>query len=181
MIRIVIDPNVIAVLSDPGDFAARHQSQLAFWGFSQRSEGRFERPASTAADVIGKLIILLKKASLDYHLDEGTVRLLEDHQSISRQLNEAVRRGRQFKDATRVESDLADFVAFARKELQRPLKEHQLKAALHLLSVENGANFSVPGSGKTSVVLRLRVAPIPRDGRCHVRRGASVMLRAVEK
>src|SRR4029077_15256012 len=37
--------------------------------------------------------------------------------------------------------------------LPRKLKEHQLKAALHLLGVENGANFSVPGSGKTTVVL----------------------------
>ena len=38
-------------------------------------------------------------------------------------------------------------------EISRKLKEHQLKAAFHLLSVQNGANFSVPGSGKTTVVL----------------------------
>jgi SNF2 family DNA or RNA helicase len=33
------------------------------------------------------------------------------------------------------------------------LKEHQIKAALHLSYIKNGANFSVPGSGKTAVVL----------------------------
>jgi SNF2 family DNA or RNA helicase len=40
-------------------------------------------------------------------------------------------------------------------ELRRDLKEHQVKAALHLLAVRNGANFSVPGSGKTTVVLTI--------------------------
>ena len=33
------------------------------------------------------------------------------------------------------------------------MKEHQVKAALHLCYIKNGANFSVPGSGKTTVVL----------------------------
>jgi SNF2 family DNA or RNA helicase len=42
---------------------------------------------------------------------------------------------------------------FLRRSLARPLKQHQIKAALHLLEAENGANFSVPGSGKTTVVL----------------------------
>jgi len=38
-------------------------------------------------------------------------------------------------------------------DLPRKLKSHQIKAAFHLYSLKNGANFSVPGSGKTSVVL----------------------------
>ena len=37
--------------------------------------------------------------------------------------------------------------------LNRRLKDHQAKALHHLISVQNGANFSVPGSGKTTVVL----------------------------
>ncbi|MCE2440557.1 MAG: DEAD/DEAH box helicase, partial [Candidatus Latescibacteria bacterium] len=45
------------------------------------------------------------------------------------------------------------FYSFLEKPIPRRLKEHQIKAALHLLSVSNGANFSVPGSGKTTVVL----------------------------
>tara|TARA_Y100000310_G_scaffold339001_1_gene430283 strand:+ start:1330 stop:3228 length:1899 start_codon:yes stop_codon:yes gene_type:complete len=35
----------------------------------------------------------------------------------------------------------------------RPLRHHQIKAAKHLYLLKNGANFSVPGAGKTSVVL----------------------------
>jgi SNF2 family DNA or RNA helicase len=36
--------------------------------------------------------------------------------------------------------------------LIRRLKEYQLRGLAHLLEVENGANFSVPGSGKTTVI-----------------------------
>lgn len=37
--------------------------------------------------------------------------------------------------------------------LKRELKKYQIPAVAHLVNIENGANFSVPGSGKTSVVL----------------------------
>ncbi|GAI06383.1 unnamed protein product, partial [marine sediment metagenome] len=35
----------------------------------------------------------------------------------------------------------------------RELRDFQIHAVHHLLTVENGANFSVPGSGKTTVAL----------------------------
>lgn len=35
---------------------------------------------------------------------------------------------------------------------KRKLKDYQEKAVRHLLAVENGANFSVPGSGKTTMI-----------------------------
>ncbi len=37
--------------------------------------------------------------------------------------------------------------------LKRPLLDHQEKSSYHLYKAESAANFSVPGSGKTSVVL----------------------------
>ena len=45
------------------------------------------------------------------------------------------------------------FCDFVAANTSRALKSHQLKAAYHLYLLGNGANFSVPGSGKTSVVL----------------------------
>ena len=35
----------------------------------------------------------------------------------------------------------------------RQLRDHQFKAAYHLYQIRKGANFSVPGAGKTTVVL----------------------------
>ncbi len=37
--------------------------------------------------------------------------------------------------------------------LKRPLKPYQIPAVAHAIAVKNAANFSVPGSGKTTVVL----------------------------
>lgn len=45
------------------------------------------------------------------------------------------------------------FREFVAENIIRTLKIHQLKAAYHLYILGNGANFSVPGSGKTTVVL----------------------------
>lgn len=42
---------------------------------------------------------------------------------------------------------------FTAKGFKRPLKSYQIGAAAHLVAVHNGANFSVPGSGKTTMVL----------------------------
>ena len=48
-----------------------------------------------------------------------------------------------------------DFISFKEKisDLKRSLLEHQIKSCYHLFKAGNAANFSVPGSGKTSVVL----------------------------
>jgi len=51
--------------------------------------------------------------------------------------------------------------------LPRKLKPHQLKSAFHFYSLKNGANFSVPGSGKTTTLLsvyeKLRI-----EGKCNL-------------
>ena len=49
----------------------------------------------------------------------------------------------------------------------RKLKPHQLKAAFHLYLIHNGANFSVPGSGKTSVVLSV-YEKLKEEGKANV-------------
>ena len=45
------------------------------------------------------------------------------------------------------------FKKFIKCHIPRKLKDHQEKAAYHFYSLGNGANFSVPGAGKTTVVL----------------------------
>jgi superfamily II DNA or RNA helicase len=68
-------------------------------------------------------------------------------------LDDALRQGARFKDGDVNAIDTAAFLDFVATQIARRPKQHQLKAALHLLAVKNGANFSVPGSGKTTVVL----------------------------
>lgn len=75
------------------------------------------------------------------------------HKETTNELSKALHLGEKLKDGNLDISKADDFAAFLKANVKRQLKEHQLKAALHLLSVKNGANFSVPGSGKTTVVL----------------------------
>ena len=61
--------------------------------------------------------------------------------------------GEEFKEGVFKKDGFEKFSSFISKNISRKLKDHQLKAAFHLYLMGNGANFSVPGSGKTTVVL----------------------------
>lgn len=154
MIHIRKDDELIVVQADPGDLAPRHESQLAFWGFAYESTGHsFACPINRAAEIAPKLVAYMERAGLTCALAPEIDDILDAQQSVSARLTEASARGRRFKNAEVQDLGTRDFVLFAKQSLVRPLKDHQVKAAIHLLCVENGANFSVPGSGKTSVVL----------------------------
>ncbi|MBK6883227.1 MAG: DEAD/DEAH box helicase family protein [Flavobacteriales bacterium] len=64
-----------------------------------------------------------------------------------------VRTARDYKNAELDNEDYQTHVGFLRTQIKRNLRDHQKKAFYHLSKVGNGANFSVPGSGKTTVVL----------------------------
>jgi SNF2 family DNA or RNA helicase len=60
---------------------------------------------------------------------------------------------KKYKDGIFDNEKFSEFAEFINKNIQRKLKSHQIKASYHLYLLGNGANFSVPGSGKTTVVL----------------------------
>lgn len=154
MIRIRREDKFVVVQADPNELAPRHESQLAFWGFSYQTARRsFVCPLSDARARTPKLVEYLERAGLAYDLTPEMDDLMSAHRNGSKMLAEAAERGSKFKDGQPVDPPAEEFLRFARTGIIRQLKNHQLKAALHLISVENGANFSVPGSGKTSVVL----------------------------
>lgn len=154
MIRIQRENGVIVLVADSGDLAPRHESQLAFWGFTcVKNSDRFERADGDLDAVVAKLVAYLERFHLRYALAPEIREILNAHDKAARKLSEAIARGADFKNARGGSPSFDEFIAFARSGIARRLKDHQIKAAVHLLAVENGANFSVPGSGKTSVVL----------------------------
>lgn len=52
----------------------------------------------------------------------------------------------------RVITDYKKFEAIVSEELQRPLREQQMWSAFYMHQMKKTANFSVPGSGKTSMI-----------------------------
>ncbi len=154
MIHLSLEQDQLVVRADNGDFAPCVKNQLAYWGFEL--DGGLEafvfhgRDFSSCA---AKLVAYFERMQLDYALEGEAGVLLQKQQEVLAELHSAIERGRQFKSGTPDIEETREFLKFLEFGVSRPLKNHQRKAALHLLATKNGANFSVPGSGKTTVVL----------------------------
>ena len=144
----------LVIVDEAGLISGRHHGQLLFWGF------RYDAVRKTFSNSAGDLHLTLEKvqayfirAHIEFTLSEEVAASRAELAGIKSELQEALRRGAALKQGDIKTERPADFVDFLKTSIPRKLKEHQIKAALHLLAVGNGANFSVPGSGKTTVVL----------------------------
>lgn len=147
------DPDIVIKVDGPG-LAPRHESQLAFWNFNYNSIAEeFVCTPETTIELIVKLKNYFDKNGVELVFDEQAEAFFNRHIEKATQLSNSMALGQSLKDGE-VDTETAnEFIRFLNANIVRELKEHQIKAALHLLSVINGANFSVPGSGKTTVVL----------------------------
>lgn len=154
MIELLMDDTALVVRVEDGDFRPRDENQLAYWGFAHDPDsGSFSVANSSSSDLAAKLVAYFEGAGLPFRVDANLQAVLKKNEEARLTLQRAIQNCRQLKNGVAEPDDLADFRKFVDNTLSRPLKDHQFKAALHLLSATNGANFSVPGSGKTSVVL----------------------------
>lgn len=131
----------------------RHRSQLSDWSFARSEEGVLKRSDADIRSMILKILEYFKESNLHYTLSESCDRLVAQVKEEAQEFDEMATRARRFKDGHYDTAEFAEHLDFLRSSIHRQLKDHQVKAFLHLALVNNGANFSVPGSGKTSVVL----------------------------
>src|SRR3989338_6981440 len=133
---------------------ANQISQLKFWGFKSKGKNTFEYSGDEAEKLLTKIRTYLKKEKIEFKPTkkcEAKINSLAERTEILQSMKKL---GRDFKNGTFNEKQFKEFEQFCKNHLPtRKLKPHQLKAAFHLYLIHNGANFSVPGSGKTSVVL----------------------------
>ena len=87
-----------------------------------------------------------------YTFSESIQSIVDIHNDRVESFNAFKAEAERIKNGEVNQDELADFQSFL-ATLPRKLRDHQLKSAFHLYSVGNGANFSVPGAGKTSVAL----------------------------
>ncbi len=154
MINLSIENSRLIVKASDGDLAPRHESQLAFWSFEfDQVTERFLSPKGLTANLAMKVTKYLSRCECPYELAAEVATLVAQRGHAEDELMQATAEGRKFKDGGLDLLEHKEFLGFLDDHIPRKLKEHQCKAALHFLSVQNGANFSVPGSGKTSVVL----------------------------
>jgi len=107
-------------------------------------DGRsFQVDADEAATAVAAILQFFTKRSFDVELDDGARRIIERIDAGRRDFTDARQKGRTRK--TKGGS------ASIQTNLQRKLMPLQVEGAAHLVAVQNGANFSVPGAGKTTI------------------------------
>lgn len=128
------------------------QSQLSVWGF-KGSEKAYTSSLSVI-EVAPKIDKYLTKKGYSVSKNEYAEQIIVQRDNNTLKLTESFQNGKAFKEAGILPESSEEFLEYI-KGLGRKLKDHQVKAAIHYISVGNGANFSVPGSGKTTVALAI--------------------------
>ncbi|MBN1812751.1 MAG: DEAD/DEAH box helicase [Anaerolineae bacterium] len=96
------------------------------------------------AETLQETVEYLTSEGLEFEVDKEAAAFLQRLRDEQKDYECAIQRGLEAQNSKSV-PDLHP--AFTRK-----LKPYQLQGLRHLLAVKHGANFSVPGSGKTTVV-----------------------------
>lgn len=95
-------------------------------------------------DVLIETVSYLDEQAIEFETDKEVAKRLDQFKSDRGDYEEAVRNSLQIQSSTRKDNINLGLV--------RSLKPYQQQGLNHLLAVKHGANFSVPGSGKTTVV-----------------------------
>jgi len=93
------------------------------------------------------------KEAIGYELSQKAQSYIDQHSKEIQNQSILFSTALDFKHGKFNRKDLAEFSDLLGHIVKRKLKDHQVKSTYHLNLVGNGANFSVPGSGKTTVVL----------------------------
>jgi SNF2 family DNA or RNA helicase len=130
-------------------------SQLAVWGFRAGEDGlnRFTS-SSKPKEILPKVEKYLSGKNFVTTSNSYTKNVIDSKNLCRLKLLEAIKNGKEFKDEGEICEEAQEFARYT-ATLGRPLKDHQIKAGIHYITVGNGANFSVPGSGKTTVALSI--------------------------
>lgn len=143
----------LVVTDEDRIITGKHVLQLAHWDFQYQPDTKsFVASPPDAHATLDKVLAYFSRTKIACTLAPEVVASRAKLAEIQGELKDALQRGAALKDGD-VQTRPGDFIQFLTTKVVRKLKEHQIKSALHLLAVGNGANFSVPGSGKTTVVL----------------------------
>jgi Type III restriction enzyme, res subunit len=154
MVSLAISNGALIVRDAERQLRGKHAAQLNFWKFKFDVEAKaYKCSPEDAASVAQKVLDYFASERVAVDVRPEVTAVCSKADTDRAELREAIAVGRKIKSGEISTGTSKSFIDFVANKLARSLKEHQLKASLHLVAIVNGANFSVPGSGKTSVVL----------------------------
>jgi SNF2 family DNA or RNA helicase len=140
-------------------------SQLEYYGFRMLNGNLLKVSSNIETDTI-KILNFLKEEHLDTIVSSSVQDIIVNSNARKEKLSLLFKEANEIKKGNLNIASFKEFSDFA-ETLPRKLKVHQIKAAFHLYSLKNSANFSVPGSGKTSVVLSV-YDKLKKEGKCNI-------------
>ncbi|WP_343606156.1 DEAD/DEAH box helicase [Fluviicola sp.] len=148
------------------DLLKKYQlAQLDFYGYKKDQSSLYKTSDSPIRDII-KITDYLVEEKINYELSNHVAASVSLFQKKKERLNEVFTKVKVIKEQGLLDDDFSEFKQFT-ETLPRKLKPHQLKSAYHFYALKNGANFSVPGSGKTSTVLSV-YEKLRREDKCNI-------------
>jgi SNF2 family DNA or RNA helicase len=151
---MTIDFNENILTISNASLSSKQVYQLKFWGFESVGLNAFEFSGDQAEKRLKQAIAYFQKEKLKFKPTKSGETKINSIAERTAEFQETKKLGQDFKNGVYSKKQFKEFEQFCKTHLpKRKLKPHQLKAAFHLYLIHNGANFSVPGSGKTSVVL----------------------------
>jgi len=108
-----------------------------------------EKSALKVYELIQKI---LAKFSIESSKSSSSNEVIDEVLSEIESFREFSLKAENIRNNIHKEDDFENFVKILDKSLVRPLYKLQILAAYHLAFAQNACNFSVPGTGKTSIV-----------------------------
>jgi SNF2 family DNA or RNA helicase len=127
------------------------QAQLEFLGFKTTINNIFSKEKYNL-DLIEKVIKIIEAYGISLELSELVNQKIKDLKKNQEEHNAISNYLYNLKNGDIIEEDYTKYLKLL-DGFHRNLYDHQKKASFHLFKAKHAANFSVPGSGKTTVVL----------------------------
>ncbi len=126
--------------------------QIKYYSFKETSDGQNKNFFALKVNVnLESLITYLKQEKYTVEICKKTQEILSEISDNRKKNLVKIEQLKKLKEETS-DNQLIEF-SKALTFLKRKLTNHQLLSCYHLFNSQSAANFSVPGSGKTSVVL----------------------------
>ena len=156
MIRFIIEKRFLTLIDDNGILDSSQKGELFYRGglnpATTTGQGRYIAENTNPREILSEILPYLEEQGVPVELDDTLQKILSQIRDAEAEIQRNTQIGTEIKDGLFSRNLDREFLKFARG-LPRPLLAHQEKAAIHLLHVRHAANFSVPGAGKSAVVL----------------------------
>ena len=126
---------------------------LGLRGFQQTQGLDWEIKGEELEETATWLTDRLAKGGIEHERDEATEKAERTQRTHRVSTVENRSLGLTLKQGHLEDSPAGNIQRFVTQRLPRQLRAHQIKAAVHLGCLDHAANFSVPGAGKSAVVL----------------------------